>query len=700
MSEPPQTTHAAAGNTAGLSTERARPLSFRLDPTEHPDPLLTAASVAGNGWPVLAIRPGSKAPLHHGAGDNHRAAWLSTPAEVVTSAEDYAGTCWECRCPGFAVVTGQPGRGLAHGLALVCLDHDGGDLAALLAEAGPEAEEWAAETLRVQRCDERAHLWGTLPAAEVPPTGRLADGLEWRGVGGYVLLPGSLHPSGARYAITAGRVEFTEGHAPAGAIYRGVTDPDPTPCVAWAYPLPVPESLLAVVAGRLGGEDPPPAAPALRLVPGGGLTPAEARARLGGVLSWLGDAEVGERNDWLNYAAGLAAGLLARVPDAERVGDLAPEVWRQAVTDAGVMIGLDRREAERTTASGWGWGTDHPPEDRPPAVEVLDDTRERFPLLDLAALVDPDRPSRRWLLADVIPEGDHVSIVAPAGVGKSLFVLAMAVSAVRGAATFAGRALALGEGRVFYVDMENSEDDWAERLRDLGVTPENVGELSRLLVFHLPRLRGLDTAEGARDLLALLDAYGARPGDVLVLDSTQRVTEGEENSNDTMRRLYVHTSAEVKRRGLTVVRTDNTGWDRTRERGASNKRDDVGYSWLLAADEHDPDVFTLREAKRRGRPGAAGGPLTFRRHTVGGVLRFDAARSTFGDLLADARALLDSLDVPDDAGVHRAWEAVQDARRAAEDAGEPFPAWAKREVIRKAQSERRPLPVIVSEVPE
>jgi hypothetical protein len=232
------------------------------------------------------------------------------------------------------------------------------------------------------------------------------------------------------------------------------------------------------------------------------------------------------------------------------------------------------------------------------------------------------------------------------------------------------------------------------------VTPENVGELSRLLVFHLPRLRGLDTAEGARDLLALLDAYDARPGDVLVLDSTQRVTEGEENSNDTMRRLYVHTSAEVKRRGLTVVRTDNTGWDRTRERGASNKRDDVGYSWLLAADEHDPDVFTLREAKRRGRPGAAGGPLTFRRHTVGGVLSFDAARSTFGDLLADARALLDSLDVPHDAGVHRAWEAVQDARRTAEDAGEPFPAWAKREVIRKAQSERRPLPVIVSEVPE
>ncbi|GAA4817135.1 AAA family ATPase [Nocardioides caeni] len=677
-----------------MTTAEDRPTMYKLDPTEHPDPLLTAASVAGNGWPVLAIRPGTKAPLHHGAGENHRSAWLTTAAEVVASAEDYAGSCWECSCPSYAALTGQTGRGLADGLALVCLDLDGepGDLAELLAEAGPEAENWAAETLRVQRCDERAHLWGIAPAADVPPTGRLTEGLEWRGTGGYVLLPGSLHPSGMRYAITAGRLEFTEGHAPAGAIYRGVTDPDDdgSACVAWAYPLPVPESLLAAVVRRL---DRPDERPVLRLLTGGAgdLAPGAARMRLAGVLSWLGSAEVGERNDRLNKAAGLAAGLLARVPERERVGDLAPEVWRQAVADAGVMLGLDRREAERTTASGWDWGTDHPTEDRetePPAVVVLDDAatvRERFPVLDLAALVDPDRPVRRWVWADVVPEGDHVSIVAPAGAGKSLLVLALAVAAVRGAETFAGRALSL-TGRVFYVDMENSADDWSERLTDLGVTPENVGELSRLLVFHLPRLRGLDTEAGARDLLALLDSYDARAGDVLVLDSTQRVTEGDENSNDTLRRLYVHTSAEVKRRGLTVIRTDNTGWDRTRERGASNKRDDVGYSWLLTPDEREPGVFTLTEGKRRGRPGAVGGPLTIRRHMVGGVLRFDPARSTYGETLAHARALLAELGVPESAGMNKAWTSVREAK--AEHGDGPRFAGMTRAVVERAQSER------------
>lgn len=683
-------------------TSTAEPL--RLDPTEHPDPLLTAASVAANGWPVLAIRPGGKAPLHGGAGNNHRAAWLSTPAEVVVSAEDYAGTCWECSCPSYAAMTGQSGRGPAAGLALVCLDLDGhpDDLAALLAEAGPEAEEWAADTLRVQRCDERAHLWGIARTAAVPTTGRLAEGLEWRGVGGYVLLPGSLHPTGTRYAITAGRVEFTGGHAPDGTIYRGVCEPeDEEPaCVAWAYPLPVPEGLLSAVARRLGrGEvvgEGDAAVLSMATAGTGDLSPRWARARLDRVLAWLGAATVGERNDRLNKAAGLAAGLLVRVPDAERVGDLAPEVWRQAVADAGVSLGLDRREAERTTASGWRYGWAHPAEDRTtvtdtdaPAVVVLDNAevvRERFPLLDFAPLVSPDRPPRRWLWADVVPEGDHVSVVAPAGAGKSLLVLALTVAAVRGAATFAGRSLDLGEGRVFYVDMENSEDDWAERLTDLGVTPANVTDLSRLLVFHLPRLRGLDTETGARDLRALLDAYGARPGDVLVLDSTQRVTEGEENSNDTLRRLYVLTSAEVKRRGLTVIRTDNTGWDRTRERGASNKRDDVGYSWLLTPDERDPGVFTLTEAKRRGRPGAVGGPLTIRRQMVDGVLRFDSARSALGETLGAARGLLAELEVPESAGMNKAWSMVREAK--AEHGDGPRFTGMTRTVIERAQSER------------
>ena len=116
----------------------------------------------------------------------------------------------------------------------------------------------------------------------------------------------------------------------------------------------------------------------------------------------------------------------------------------------------------------------------------------------------------------------------------------------------------------------------------------------------------------------------------MVLDSTQRVTEGEENSNDTIRKLYNLTSAELKRRGLTVIRTDNTGHDKSRARGASAKRDDVGYSWMLMPDEKDPELFALVRSKKRAAVKDAGAIL-FRRSTdADGLLSFALATSTYG----------------------------------------------------------------------
>jgi hypothetical protein len=64
----------------------------------------------------------------------------------------------------------------------------------------------------------------------------------------------------------------------------------------------------------------------------------------------------------------------------------------------------------------------------------------------------------------------------------------------------------------------------------------------RFFPLSMPPLRGLDTPAAASDLLAVLDAYSFGRGDLVVLDSQQRVTDGDENANDTMRALYRHTS--------------------------------------------------------------------------------------------------------------------------------------------------------------
>lgn len=244
------------------------------------------------------------------------------------------------------------------------------------------------------------------------------------------------------------------------------------------------------------------------------------------------------------------------------------------------------------------------------------------PLLDLAGLLDPNRPPREWFLEDVVPIGDSCSIVAPGGVGKSLLVLAWSLAAVRGETSFINRSLSFAsDRRIMYLDMENSEDDWADRLRDLGVTQEEAAALvgRRFFPVSLPVLRGLDTAIGAAQLIEILDYYGIGAGDVLVLDSMQRVTEGPENDNDTIRNLYNFTSAELKRRGITVIRTDNTGKEVERgARGSSGKRDDVGYSWTL--EPIGDETFALTSSKRRSA--GSSDQIRFMRQTVDGRLQF------------------------------------------------------------------------------
>ncbi len=132
--------------------------------------------------------------------------------------------------------------------------------------------------------------------------------------------------------------------------------------------------------------------------------------------------------------------------------------WERMVSGAvGMALGSPTADADRGCCSD-------PADDF--AVETGDPNDE---LHDLLSILDPDRPPRRWLWEDVIPAGDAASIIAPGGTGKSLLVLALCMALVSGKPDFIGRKLDF-DGRILYLDRENSEDDWAERLTDLGWT--------------------------------------------------------------------------------------------------------------------------------------------------------------------------------------------------------------------------------------
>lgn len=237
-----------------------------LSPGEYPDGVLVAATVATS-FPEITIKPRTKRPAHRGSvRPNHRDCWLTSELDVIRAVEDYDDPQTWRGTPSFAVMTGQPGADGA--TVLVVLDVDG-NLAALEdlltgADGGPggPAHRWAADTVRVQhgQVRDRMHLYGLLDVSRCPRTGDLAEGLEWRGNGGYVLLPGSLHPSGDRYEVTGGPVILTDGAQPDFAWYDGVDETDPENLrVRWRRPLELPEGLVQAVRGRLDGRGATPA---------------------------------------------------------------------------------------------------------------------------------------------------------------------------------------------------------------------------------------------------------------------------------------------------------------------------------------------------------------------------------------------------------------------------------------------------------
>lgn len=219
----------------------------------------------------------------------------------------------------------------------------------------------------------------------------------------------------------------------------------------------------------------------------------------------------------------------------------------------------------------------------------------RYPTLDWQRLFAGAPDDVDWLVPDFIAQGQSYSLVSPAKAGKSLLMLDVA------AAIAAGRS-ALGHPaqppvRVLYVDLENSRDDLAGRLRDMGYGPD---DLTALRYLSFPTLPPLDGPAGGRDIVDVAEHHDAA---LIVIDTIARVVAGEENSADTYRNLYRHTLAPLKAQRRAVVRLDHRGKDaKAGARGSSAKNDDVDVVWQLSQSP-GPDgeaYVTLRLERQRG----------------------------------------------------------------------------------------------------
>jgi hypothetical protein len=264
--------------------------------------LEAALDYVGRGWPVLPCVPGNKMPL--GNLVVHGSKEASTDPEQIRA--------WWSVEPTANV-------GLVTGVYFDVLDIDG--------EAG-----WSTLAHSVSTC-------GTLPSSPVSITGGsgghdlfLPTGcknrvgflphLDWRGVGGYIVAPPSIHPNGTRYEWALSPDEVPIGAAP-----------------PW---------LVDLVNGR-------PVGPGHAMMARGGRTvgPSIATAYGSRVLEAqcgrLSLAQEGTRNDQLNQSA-YVLGLIAAD------GHLDIGVVIQALLYVARQTGLGDLEAERTIESGLAAG--------------------------------------------------------------------------------------------------------------------------------------------------------------------------------------------------------------------------------------------------------------------------------------------------------------------------------------------------------
>jgi hypothetical protein len=262
-------------------------------------------------FPVLPVEPGGKRPLGrlvpHGLKD--------------ATLDEQRTRCWWAEEPSANV-------GLVTGVAFDVLDVDGPEGIEALNAAMPCHGE-VSDKRPMNGVDGPTVITGCGYHVYVAVTGHgnsagLLPHVDWRGRGGYVVAPPSVHANGRRYEWLSGRGPDQEIATPPSWLLE----------LLWGRPTSLNNT------GQLARR--------------AGETTPYARRALEGEVGRVFMAPVGARNDTLNRAAFSVGQLIA----GRVIEDAVAAV--QALLDAGQAVGLGREEVIATVRSGVGAGSLQP----------------------------------------------------------------------------------------------------------------------------------------------------------------------------------------------------------------------------------------------------------------------------------------------------------------------------------------------------
>jgi hypothetical protein len=193
--------------------------------------------------------------------------------------------------------------------------------------------------------------------------------------------------------------------------------------------------------------------------------------------------------------------------------------------------------------------------------------------VDWAQLWSTENQQGEWLCEPLLARGRAHALYAGAKSGKSLLLLELAAALATGKPV-----LNLPKREpipVLYIDYEMTGADVRDRLEAFGYSNED--NMEHLHYVLLPSIGGLDTKAGADTVIAAVTQKNIQ---LVIIDTTARAVEGEENDADTLRAFYRWSGVALKSLGVTWVRADHAGKDSAKgQRGSSAKNDDVDVVW-------------------------------------------------------------------------------------------------------------------------
>jgi len=260
------------------------------------------------------------------------------------------------------------------------------------------------------------------------------------------------------------------------------------------------------------------------------------------------------------------------------------------------------------------------------------------------------------IIDGLIYPGRWTAIVAPAKAGKSTWALHVAHRLARGIDPWdASKLLPDGPVAILYLDAEMGRLDTVGRLAAIGLTASDLDNLAYTDLPH--KFDQIETAMWLHRACNLIQPT------VVILDGINGFVTGAEKDDTPWRSLYEFAIAPLKRAGIAVISTDNTGKDeQLGARGSTVKTDKADAIFTMRAGRDEYMNHTTSITRKHARTTSFTDSLLLRVNGIGtgkveyvmpGAAPATPMIVTRDDILRVCRTL-NGLGVPDTASLAEA----------------------------------------------